>query len=392
MAVLQGQPSYTAPSNVHKMMKELELLPLWYADSQDFVLVDNPEKINELDRPKEFGPIASPVSAEFILKKGSTLPPATINPWGVSFHSLHMFSNLKKLSGWPLVIPQWNPAYTQLCGRQTAALCLKRIIEIEPSVGEIAIPVFCNSLEEVYKELKTASFPVICKMPYSSSGRGLLWLDSSELVTSESNWIKGALNKQGTISIEPALNKVQDFAMEFYSNGQGTIEYKGLSLFSTERRGAYSGNILESQQRLKERLSSYLGEELIDAVRDAVKEVLETVYGTQYTGYLGVDMLVYKDKQDKYKIHPCIEVNMRYTMGMLAVHLYERYMASNSAGRFIIDFHKKAGEAQKTHRMLQEKSPLFFEENKLRSGYLPLCPVTENSHYIAYIMASATCS
>ena len=25
MAVLQGQPSHTAPSNVHKMMKELEL-------------------------------------------------------------------------------------------------------------------------------------------------------------------------------------------------------------------------------------------------------------------------------------------------------------------------------------------------------------------------------
>ena len=79
-------------------------------------------------------------------------------------------------------------------------------------------------------------------------------------------------------------------------------------------------------------------------------------------------------------------------MGMLAVHLYERYLASNSAGRFIIDFHKKTGEAQKTHRMLQEKNPLFFEGNKLRSGYLPLCPVTENSHYIAYIMASATCS
>jgi hypothetical protein len=49
-------------------------------------------------------------------------------------------------------------------------------------------------------------------------------------------------------------------------------------------------------------------------------------------------------------------------MGMLAVHLYERYMASNSAGRFIIDFHKKAGEAQKTHRMLQEKNPLFLKK------------------------------
>lgn len=46
----------------------------------------------------------------------------------------------------------------------------------------------------------------------------------------DENWIEGAFNKQGMISIESGLDKVQDFAMEFYSDGQGTVRYEGLSV------------------------------------------------------------------------------------------------------------------------------------------------------------------
>ena len=103
--------------------------------------------------------MASPVSTEFILKKDRLYLLQTINPWGVSFHSLHMFSNLKK--------PQAAGCWLSLNGTLPTPSSVddkprpyvrKRIIEIEPSVGEIVIPVFCNSLEEVYKELKKPFF------------------------------------------------------------------------------------------------------------------------------------------------------------------------------------------------------------------------------------------
>lgn len=75
---------------------------------------------------------------------------------------------------------------------------------------------------------------------YSSSGRGLLWLPERKLTTKDRTWIEGALNKQGCVSIECALDKYQDFAMEFYSDGNGNIRYEGLSVFGAEKKGAYS--------------------------------------------------------------------------------------------------------------------------------------------------------
>ena len=69
---------------------------------------------------------------------------------------------------------------------------------------------------------------------------------------------------------------------------------------------------------------------------------------------------------------------------MLAVHLYERYMASNSAGRFIIDFHKKAGEAIQRHTVCFRRKIHCFKENKLRSVTYHFVRFTENSHYIVY--------
>ena len=59
--------------------------------------------------------------------------------------------------------------------------------------------------------------------------------------------MKVAVRKQGEISIEPALDKQQDWAMEFESDGKGAVTYRGLSVFGTAERGAYSGNILGSE-------------------------------------------------------------------------------------------------------------------------------------------------
>ena len=39
-AVLLGTQNYTAPTNVRKMQKDLALLPVWYAEEDDFVYLD----------------------------------------------------------------------------------------------------------------------------------------------------------------------------------------------------------------------------------------------------------------------------------------------------------------------------------------------------------------
>ena len=40
-AVLLGKQNYTAPTNVRKMQKDLALLPVWYAEEDDFVYLED---------------------------------------------------------------------------------------------------------------------------------------------------------------------------------------------------------------------------------------------------------------------------------------------------------------------------------------------------------------
>ena len=97
-------------------------------------------------------------------------------------------------------------------------------------------------------------------------------------------------------------------------------------------------------------------------------------------------MIVYKTKDGSYALHPCIEINMRYTMGMVALRLSQRYLAPHAIGDFHITYDSKAGDAYERHRFMKGAYPLTIENGKIREGYLSLCPVTKETKYRAYIL------
>ena len=50
-AVLLGTQNYTAPTNVRKMQKDLALLPVWYAEEDDFVYLEDSKATPSVFRP-----------------------------------------------------------------------------------------------------------------------------------------------------------------------------------------------------------------------------------------------------------------------------------------------------------------------------------------------------
>jgi hypothetical protein len=116
--------------------------------------------------------------------------------------------------------------------------------------------------------------------------------------------------------VEPYYNKVKDFAMEFEADGHGGIRFLGLSLFHT-KNGAYIGNIVATEQTKRQLLSKLLPLELTDEVCRLI--VTESRLGS-YQGPFGVDMMVVTDGQ-RLLLHPCVEINLRRTMGHVALAL-----------------------------------------------------------------------
>lgn len=385
-AILLGTENYTPPANVQKMQKQLALLPAWYADPTDYLWAEEIVSPRFLSlQPKAFRPFAQPVTRNE-LNKLKTDVTQEVCPWGLSPHSLRLFNQLKQTYDLPWIVPAWKTEYVRLTSRQTAAECLEKIRRSLPDLLWPPVPKFCTKTEEIEKYLLLQNAPFVVKAPFSSSGRGLLWLHQRKLTEKDKNWIKGALHKQGSVSIECGLEKIQDFALEFFSDGQGAIRYEGLSVFGTEARGAYSGNILEHPEPMVKRLTRFVTEETFMQVREAVTQALRDIYASVYTGYLGVDMLIYKQKDGSYAIHPCVEINMRYTMGMVALRLFQKYLSPYAIGDFRISYEGSPGKAYQQHQFMKKAYPLKIENGKMTEGYLSLCPVTKDTQYRAYIL------
>ena len=123
--------------------------------------------------------------------------------------------------------------------------------------------------------------------------------------------------------VEPYYPKVKDFGMEFVVHPNGQIHYLGLSLFMTNN-GAYMGNIVASEDDKRNMISRYVSVSMIDDVRVKVIDALRQVIGGHYVGPLGVDMMILsKLGCQGFSVLPCVEINLRRTMGHVAIAMAE---------------------------------------------------------------------
>ena len=127
---------------------------------------------------------------------------------------------------------------------------------------------------------------------------------------------------QGSVIIERPLEKIMDFAMLFDA-GQRGVEFRGLSVFETEERGMYTGNIVAPQSYLMDTIQSVVPDTDIPGLISRMESALGNVLQGSYLGPLGVDMMIHNYCGEP-AIMPCIEVNLRRTMGFAAVDIAER--------------------------------------------------------------------
>ena len=209
-------------------------------------------------------------------------------------------------------------------------------------------------------------------------------LTGSVAVSNKNNSIRMVL-KPNEVAI---YNKVEDFAMEFYADGRGRVVFAGYSVFHTGGSGMYAGNDLLSDEKILQKLSAYVPQEEFIRLRTRLEEELSALFGGFYHGYLGVDMMIchFPDEAPVYRIHPCVEINLRMNMGVVARLLTDRYLAADAEGAFRIDYYPLAGQALEEHRQMSASFPLSVENNRVCAGYLPLVPVTPQSRYRAFLL------
>lgn len=379
LALASGETNYMAPASARRMASELALLPMWYAEEGSGVLAPSAYNLDYLKQMKEVLDIAVHLITEPEL---ASEPNWDIRPWGWDVALRKRLSVLGVDEALLPSVEQLN-GLREYSHRSKAVLLLPELRLNEYFCGE---SYYLKSPEE-WKSFVEGRKECLLKAPLSGSGKGLNWCKGI-FTPFISGWCTRVAASQGGVVAEPIYNKVDDFAMEFYSDGAGEVGFVGYSLFHTGKSGMYEGNRLLSNEAIRKQLSQYVPSETLTDLENCLKCRLSVLVGTVYKGYLGVDMMICRfpeNEKPAFRIHPCVEINLRMNMGVIARFLHDRYVRPGSTGRFVIDYHPSEGEALQEHGRMSATYPLEIREGRVYSGYLPLVPVHKRSGYRAWI-------
>lgn len=325
IALAKNLSNFTAPHAGRQLRHDLGWLPVLFSHPSDLVLVDDVSYAR-----KSFSDFVSKQIThclkgryrEYALGKIECLVERRslryqkinqIMPWG---WDVALREQLRR-SGCPenLLPSDLQLAEIRRLSHRNVSHRLLATLCFEDVVG---VAFECTDVQEVESFVGHYG-KVVLKAPWSSSGRGLRFVDTDRSpLAMHAGWLGNLLASQGSVIVEPYYNKVKDFAMEFTAHADGHVSYDGLSLFHT-KNGAYTGNILATESAKVRMLAKYIPVTLLDLVRWEICSQAPSLL-SGYTGPFGVDMMVVAGR-DGFSLHPCVEINLRCTMGHVALAL-----------------------------------------------------------------------
>lgn len=293
-ALASGLERFTPPHAARLMARAGELLPLWWAEPGDHILA-SPESFSTAEALKEQFGLHGEIGATAGLDGA---------PWGWSRDARRLLAD----SGCRVPTVEYVDTLRTLSHRRTSLSVLQLL-----GVDEALLPVVATTADDAWKAINRFGRAVL-KQPWSCSGRGVFF--SHRLAKSSlSQLIEGCLRRQGSILVEPYYEATAEMAALFHADDSGHVALRGFSCFNSGPSGAYLGNMVAPQTCIREKC----GEEAVKTAQ-RLQGCLEHVLDGHYRGWLGVDML----RSGVSVVCPCMEVNLRMTMGIVAMFMAEK--------------------------------------------------------------------
>ncbi|MDE6134959.1 MAG: hypothetical protein K2F79_05235, partial [Muribaculaceae bacterium] len=273
LALALDLTNYTPPPAAVRLRRSGEALPLWYgAEGDSFISTGvNAEWLDKMRSLFGMG----------VGVYGYDASGCVAAPWGWSKASRKVYAD-RGFAPADLPDDARLERIRELSHRRSSVFIGERLARalsfpLAPVARE------CRTYADV-EAFVAANGESVLKLPWSSSGRGLVRTDRSTL-EGQRRMVEGMIRRQGSVMAEKFLEKSKDFAMLFTAEG-GCCRYEGLSLFTTDRVGSYSGNELAAQDELGRRI----GCPVLGELSELLPGILQELIGDAYQGPLGVDM------------------------------------------------------------------------------------------------------
>jgi len=381
MAIENGTNSYMPPQTLSLFENEISPLMGFLGGANDYVLYNNP-------KPTEFIQFWKNINytlPQFISNSELALSKISrIEPWGWSQLINKLFPNGL------ISFKQFNThdENKYFFSRMTSVSLINKLAKM-PLPGNVSIPFLpriITSCEEITSLLKEYSAGLVIKNLWSSSGRGILFIRNEKAYIQNQQWIVAQLKKQKQLIIEPIYNKIQDASMQFIINDDQTYTFLGINYFDSDKEGHFEKEYFHVPAKIQDQLPrdtqwiQQLANQLILAMQ-------EQNIQNAYTGAIGIDVMFISDKNNKIKLYPLVEANLRCNMGLINLHI--KQMLSNKAKGFWKISTFTPGEAVKFYSQQREQHPIKLESNKIKQGFIPLTPFHRNTRFAAWGLIQA---
>ncbi len=254
----------------------------------------------------------------------------SIQPWGWDPLVRHQ---LQRAGAPEHLLPTDSELATirDLSSRHTTATLLPRLRKRllcecgQPTVGQSVVA----NTEPEAQRLVAQWNGAMAKSLWSCSGRGVFRLNPT-LADNDRRRLARLLREQGGVELEPVYTPVLNFALEFEALSDGSVSPVGVSLFGTNASGGYVGNAVAQQAELRQELARVMqwSDDVVPQLMTVCAEELEQFLAQRYVGPFGVDMMATApfEADAPAVLHPCIELNLRRTMGHVALTIAQRML------------------------------------------------------------------
>ena len=227
---------------------------------------------------------------------------------------------------------------------------------------------------------------IVVKQAFGLAGHNALRLWEPELLEPQRRWIERSLQGGRQLVVEPWLERLVDFSVQFEVEASG-LRLLGYTGLVTDARGQFVANTATANfaRALPPTVLACFRE--VPGAAAALRATMEAVgralgaelQAVGYRGPVGVDAFVYRDAEGRARVKPVVEINPRYTMGRLTLELMQR-VAPGASGTFrLVNAAtlraEGAADFASYARRLGEERPVRLEGApvpRLRSGALCL--------------------
>lgn len=393
LALAQGGVNYVPPPHAVALRRDLALLPMWLARPGDALLVVDGQPRDRLQQWVDDHCPGITVVEPTRLRR---LDISEVCPWG---WSLDLRRRLIKWGVNDGILPAAVDIelWRQVSHRQSS-ITIHEALRSHLDLPLAPVPQLITSVDEAIRF--AANHPgCFLKAPWSGSGAGVRHITATP-ARDLRQWLEGIVRRQGAVMAEHGLDRRLDFALEFFRDTDG-VSFLGYSIFHNDDHNQYSYGVVDSRGALEHHIATLYP--YINRVGEAMTRVLETILApVNYRGFLGVDMLLYRPTTSvppekinsqnsltsvphvfadyELALNPCVELNLRATMGLITVALAN---ATENTLSTTLPAHFKITSVPLSHCSTRQNTNAIFDDQCPTFTSVPLTPTLPTTRHTA---------